>query len=105
MLKSELMDSLKLVVEDMPVVIYCPTGDSILPLTSVLHDAPKTFLQTSGKKYYSTEKLLEKLQRLDSEIPFDAEVVSGDDWNYQVIISARLEDGAFLLTLSQPVFE
>lgn len=44
------------------------------------------------------EKLLEKLQSLDSEIPFDAEVVSGDDWNYQVIISARLESGTFLLT-------
>ncbi len=26
------------------VVIYCPISDSILPLTSVLHDAPKTFL-------------------------------------------------------------
>ena len=49
LIDNGLMDSLKLVVEDMPVVIYCPTGDSILPLTSVLYDAPKTFLQTSGK--------------------------------------------------------
>lgn len=105
MLKSELMDSLRLVGETLPVVIYCPISDSILPLTSVLHEAPKTFLQTTGGKYYSTEKLLEKLQILDSGIPFDAEVVSGDDWNYQVIISARLQDSAFLLTLSQPVFE
>lgn len=44
MLKSELMDSLKFVGETLPVVIYCPISDSILPLTSVLHEAPKTFL-------------------------------------------------------------
>lgn len=48
MLKSELMDSLKLVGDTLPVVIYCPISDSILPLTSVLHEAPKTFLQTTG---------------------------------------------------------
>jgi len=85
-----------------PVVIFDPVDDSIRPLTSVYHEPPHTFIQSHGKSLYSIGDLISKLEKLASDIPFDAQIVSGDDWNYQEIDSIAFEDNALVISLSKP---
>lgn len=105
MQKSKLIELLKVIEGEYPVVIYCPVDDSIRPLSKVYHEPPRTFLQSEGEKNYSNISLLKKIEKLSEEVPFNAYVVSGDDWNYQNIEDISIKDKALIVSLSQPIFD
>ncbi|MBE3657785.1 hypothetical protein BOO92_13975 [Vibrio navarrensis] len=84
----------------------------VLPVGKVYHESARTFLQEAkedGAKEdgaYSTVKgLLEHLESIDATVPFDADLVSGDDWNFQVVQGVFESDGIVLIQISDSVFD
>lgn len=81
-------------------------NSEMLCIGQVYHEPPHTFIQaalTAGK-YPDVQSLLERIRRIDSIIPFDTDIVSGDDWNYQEIEAVKTE-GMLVIELSNPVFD
>ncbi len=54
-------------------------------------------------KYSTVQALLDRLRHIDKIIPFDPDIVSGDDWNYQETTAVMSED-MLIIELSMPVF-
>ena len=78
----------------------------MLFIGQVYHEPPHTFIQgaLAVGKYPTVQSLLERIRRIDSIIPFDTDIVSGDDWNYQEIEAVKTED-MLVIELSNPVFD
>lgn len=91
----------------MPVKIIDEDTNSFQYVGRVYHDAPRTFIQASDEKgqYSFAEALLKRLEIIDSSVPFDADIVSGDDWNYQEILDVMEMSGVLVIQLSKPVFD
>ena len=66
---------------------------------------PNTFIQGAviEGKYSTVQALLDRLRHIDKIIPFDPDIVSGDDWNYQETTAVMSED-MLIIELSMPVF-
>ena len=71
----------------------------------VYHEPLNTFIQGAviEGKYSTVQALLERLRHIDKIIPFDSDIVSGDDWNYQETTAVMSED-MLIIELSMPVF-
>ncbi|MBH9739908.1 hypothetical protein [Vibrio navarrensis] len=79
----------------------------VLPVGKVYHESARTFLQEAKEDgAYSTVKgLLEHLESIDATVPFDADLVSGDDWNFQEVQGVFESDGIVLIQISDSVFD
>lgn len=81
-------------------------GEKIYFVGQVYHEPPHTFIQgaASEGKYPTVQALLERLTRIDKTVPFDADIVSGDDWNYQETDVVALEE-MLVIDLAEPDFD
>jgi len=50
-----------------------------------------------------TAELIKLLQTIDKDIPFDAEIVTGDDWNYQEIEKVYHDAPRTFIQFGEPV--
>jgi hypothetical protein len=48
---------------------------------------------------------LERLKNINTTVPFDADIVSGDDWNFQEIQDIAEVNGELIIKLSKPVMD
>ncbi|MFA0173149.1 hypothetical protein AB4424_24525, partial [Vibrio splendidus] len=55
--------------------------------------------------YSNVKGLLERLESIDATVPFDADLISGDDWNFQEVQSVLESEGKVLIQISDPVFD
>ncbi|PMG67400.1 hypothetical protein [Vibrio lentus] len=78
----------------------------VLPVGNVYHEPPRTFLQEAKEEgvYSNVKGLLERLESIDATVPFDADLTSGDDWNFQEVQSVFESEGKVLIQISDPVF-
>ncbi|MEZ9437576.1 MULTISPECIES: hypothetical protein [Vibrio] len=78
-----------------------------LPIGKVYHEPPRTFLQEAKEEgvYSNVKELLERLESIDATVPFDADLISGDDWNFQEVQSVLESEGKVLIQISDPVFD
>ncbi|TMO87683.1 hypothetical protein [Pseudoalteromonas ruthenica] len=108
MKSSKLIEKLKSLPQEKQVQIVdvASEDNSILYVGKVYHEPPLTFLQgaSSSGKYSTIQQLLNRLQEIDATVPFDADIASGDDWNYQSIEEITQTEEAVLLKLSEPAF-
>lgn len=79
-------------------------GQNTFFVGQVYHEPLNTFIQGSVKegRYSTVQTLLERLNQLNS-MPFDADLVSGDDWNYQEL-SVVVTDAMLIIELAPPDF-
>lgn len=91
----------------MPVKMLGETDSISQFVGRVYHDAPRTFIQGSPKEgeHSLVKGLLERLENIDASVPFDADIVSGDDWNFQEILDVMETNGVLVIQLSKPVFD
>lgn len=80
-------------------------GNDMFFIGQVYHEPPHTFIQGSVKenRYSTVQALLERLNKINDAIPFDVDIVSGDDWNYQEI-NVAVTDAVVIIELSPPDF-
>lgn len=104
MKSSELTKLLASLSPALPVKIR--DRSEMLFIGRVYHEPPHTFIQPAPAegKYPTVQKLLDRIRNIDANIPFDVDIVSGDDWNYQEIETAKMED-MLVIELSAPVFD
>jgi hypothetical protein len=78
----------------------------VLPVGDVYHEPPNTFLQEAKEEgiYSNVKGLLERLESIDATVPFDADITSGDDWNYQEVLSVFESEGEIRIQISDPFF-
>lgn len=78
----------------------------VLPVGKVYHEPPRTFLQEAKDEgpYSNVKELLERIENIDATVPFDADLASGDDWNFQEVEDVLEGDGMLLVQISDPVF-
>jgi|GEM_PF-2213298 hypothetical protein len=107
MLTSEVLAYLRgLENKSIPVIVEDPQCDERKPLTVVLHDPPRMFFSDeAGPQSYTAQLLIDRLEKLDTGVPFDAEVVYGDDWNFQVVEDLGVYDGVLIVKFSSPVMD
>lgn len=108
MKSSELIKKLKSLpqTQRVQIVNVADKDSSFSYVGKIYHEPPRTFLQgaSSTGRYLTIQQLLNKLQEIDATVPFDAEIASGDDWNFQFIEKIKQTEEAVLLKLSEPVF-
>lgn len=77
----------------------------MLFIGQVYHEPLNTFIQGAvvEGKYPTVQTLLDRLININKNIPFDADIVSGDDWNYQET-EAVVAKEMLVIELSDPVF-
>ena len=77
----------------------------MLFIGQVYHEPLNTFIQGAviEGKYSTVQALLDRLRHIDKIIPFDPDIVSSDDWNYQETTAVMSED-MLIIELSMPVF-
>lgn len=94
----------KLLASLSPILPIRIRDKSEMFIGAVYHEPPHTFIQGSLAvgKYPTVQSLLDRLRNIDVTIPFDADIVSGDDWNYQEIEAVKMED-MLVIELSNPV--
>ncbi len=97
---SELLASLK---PTLPVRVR--DGSEMLFVGQVYHEPLNTFIQGAEieGKYSTVQAILERLRHIDKIIPFDPDIVSGDDWNYQETTAMVTKD-MLIIELSIPIF-
>lgn len=107
MLTSEVLAQLEgLENKSIPVIVDDPQCDERMPLTAVLHEPPRMFFSTeTGPQPYTAQRLIDRLEKLDGGVPFDAEVAYGDDWNFQVVEDLGVYDGVLIVKFSAPVMD
>lgn len=81
-------------------------GAQLYFVGKIYHEPLNTFIQGAERegKYPTVQTVLARLNQIDKIIPFDADIVSGDDWNYQdaeVVVSAEM----LVIDLSEPVID
>lgn len=105
---SELIKKLKNSPQEQKVQIVNVANEdySISYVGKVYHEPPRTFLQgaSNAARYSTIQQLLNRLQEIDATVPFDADIASGDDWDFQFIEEIKQTEEAVLLKLSEPVF-
>lgn len=104
---SELIALLNSLSSLLPVKILDEEDNSLCFIGEVYHEPPRTFIQgarTKGK-YLSVKTLLDRLENINATVPFDADIASGDDWNFQEIEEITEENGELIIKLSKPVFD
>lgn len=91
----------------LPVKLRYTNGFGLKPIGEVYHEPPNTFIQEALEETVCTtvETILKCLEQIDITVPFDANVVSGDDWNYQNIDTVLEENGSLVIVLTNPTFE
>jgi hypothetical protein len=100
---SELIELLASLKPTLPVRVR--DGSEMLFIGQVYHEPLNTFIQGAviEGKYSTVQALLDRLRHIDKIIPFDPDIVSGDDWNYQETTAVMSED-MLTIELSMPVF-
>jgi hypothetical protein len=104
---SELVVLLNSLSSVLPVKILNGEDNRLFFVGQVYHEPPRTFIQGTEVqgKYSSVKGLLERLKNIDTTVPFDADIVSGDDWNFQKIQDIAEVNGELIIKLSKPVMD
>lgn len=103
---SKLIELLRLLSPTQSVNMIDEIDGALLYVDQVYHEPPNTFLQGTAEegRYSKVSALLERLEKIDASVPFDANIVFGDDWNYQEIKDVSERDGILVIQLSEPIF-
>ncbi|WP_076415013.1 hypothetical protein [Shewanella sp. UCD-KL12] len=100
---SELIKLLGTFLPSSPVKVSI--DGELNPIGKVYHEPSNTFIQAgNGGEIATVFDLIERLNAIDKSVPFDASVVSGDDWNYMVVQGVSTVGEALVISLSEPVF-